>query len=162
MKNKIIAANSSNLIRSFQSRKKIRCIQACNLNSSCNIVIYNSKSLLCSICKREAINELVEADLEEKTTVYQTKMTFEGLINYWPIVNDLQDYISTSDLSPGQLDASETVGFTQDRFNNTNGSIFMNPGYYTLPPGIYFGSQYSFLVWVKVIAFNNYSRVIDC
>lgn len=161
MKNKIIAANSSNLIRSFQSRKKIRCIQACNLNSSCNIVIYNSKSLLCSICKREAINELVEADLEEKTTVYQTKMTFEGLINYWPIVNDLQDYISTSDLSPGQLDASETVGFTQDRFNNTNGSIFMT-GYYTLPPGIYFGSQYSFLVWVKVIAFNNYSRVIDC
>lgn len=89
-------------------------------------------------------------------------MIMDGLVNYWPIVNDLHDYISTADLSPGQLNASEIVGFTQDRFNNTDGSIYMNPGYYSLPPGYYFNSTFSFLAWVKVLAFNPYSRVIDC
>ena len=62
----------------------------------------------------------------------------------------------------GPLEANETIGFTKDRFKNPNGAIYMNPGYYMLPPGVYFSNSFSFLAWVKVFAFNPWSRVIDC
>jgi hypothetical protein len=65
-------------------------------------------------------------------------------------------------MSLGPLDANETIGFTQDRFNNPNGAVYMNPGYYYIPSGLDFNTSFSFLVWVKVLAFNPYSRVIDC
>jgi hypothetical protein len=65
-------------------------------------------------------------------------------------------------MSTGQLDANEATGFTLDRFNNPNGAIYMNPGYYNIPSGLDFNTSFSFLVWVKVLAFNPYSRVIDC
>lgn len=85
-----------------------------------------------------------------------------GLINYWPIVNDLKDYMGSSDMIPGTLDANESIGFGLDRFNNSNGAIFMNPGYYILPPGIYFNNSFSFLVWTKAFKFVVWSRFIDC
>ena len=65
-------------------------------------------------------------------------------------------------MTTGSLEAGETIGFVQDRFNNTNGAIFTNPGYYILPPGIYFYTTFSFLVWVKVFEFTAWSRIIDC
>jgi hypothetical protein len=65
-------------------------------------------------------------------------------------------------MSIGQLRKSDTVGFTQDRFNNPNGAIYMNPGYYILPPGIYFNNSFTFLVWVKILSFGSYARIIDC
>ena len=65
-------------------------------------------------------------------------------------------------MSPGTLDASESIGFTQDRFNNRNGAIYMNPGYYILPPGIYFNNRFSFLVWAKAFKLVLWSRFIDC
>lgn len=64
-------------------------------------------------------------------------------------------------MSPGALDAGESIGFTRDRFNTINGAIYMNPGYYTIPPGIYFNNSFSFLVWVKAFKFAPWSRIID-
>ena len=64
-------------------------------------------------------------------------------------------------MSPGALDASESIGFTRDRFKTINGAIYMNPGYYTIPPGVYFNNSFSFLVWVKAFKFAPYSRIID-
>ena len=65
-------------------------------------------------------------------------------------------------MTTGPLDAGETIGFSRDRFKNPNGAICMNPGYYILPTAIYFTNSFSFLAWVKVFAFNSWSRVIDC
>ena len=97
----------------------------------------------------------------EETTIYQNQISY-GLINYWPIINDLKDYIGSSDMTTGPLDANEAIGFSLDRFNNSNGSIYMNPGYYILPPGIYFYTSFSFLVWVKVLSYVTFARLIDC
>ena len=55
-----------------------------------------------------------------------------GLTNYWPIINDLRDYIGSSDM------ATATIGFTNDRFNNPNAALYMNPGYYIIPGGLDF------------------------
>ena len=85
-----------------------------------------------------------------------------GLIHYWPIVDDLFDYIAESDMTEGTLGAGESVGFVQDRLSNINGAIFTNPGYYALPPGIYFYTKFSFLTWIKVFEFTDWSRIIDC
>ena len=85
-----------------------------------------------------------------------------GLLSYWPIVDDLFDYLGTSDMTAGSLEAGDSVGFVQDRFNNINGAIFTNPGYYILPPAIYFYTRFSFLVWIKVFEFTAWSRIIDC
>ena len=65
-------------------------------------------------------------------------------------------------MSPGALEAGESVGFTQDRFNNPTGAIIMNPGFYILPPGFYFNNSYSFLIWAKVLNFLPWSCIMDC
>ena len=122
------------------------------------LVIFN-KTSWCSLFKIGALNELTNSAFE--TTVYQNQLS-NGLINYWPIVNDLKDYIGSSDITTGPLNTNEKIGFSLDRFNNANGSIFMNPGYFILPPGIYFYNSFSFLVWVKVITYDGMSRIIDC
>ena len=48
-----------------------------------------------------------------------------------------------------------------DRFNKPNGAIYINPGFYSLPPGFYFDTSFSFLVWIKVLNFTNWGRIID-
>lgn len=85
-----------------------------------------------------------------------------GLTNFWPINSDLRDYIGSSDLITGPLDVNETIGFAQDRFNNTNGSIYMNPGYYIISGGLDLNFTFSFLVWVKALKFVSWQWVFDC
>ena len=85
------------------------------------------------------------------------EITSNGLINYWPINNDVIDYIGSSDLIPGS-----GVSLASDRFNNPNSSIRLNSGYYSLPSDVYFNGTFSFLAWVKPTAFTGNSRIIDC
>jgi hypothetical protein len=83
-----------------------------------------------------------------------------GLVNYWPINTDLNDYVGTAELSPGE--DSVDVGFGPDRFNNSNSSIFMNSGYYYAPSGIYFsGGPFSICAWVRPLAFNKNSQLLS-
>lgn len=160
MKNKTISSSSTNVIKSFQTGKKTRCLLACNLNFPCMLIIYNSNGL-CTLCKIEALNELIDSAVGEETNVYQNQIS-NGLVNFWPINNDLQDYIGSSNITTGPLKANETIGFTEDRFNNSNGAIFTDPGYYILPPDVYFSNSFSFLIWVKIIAYSSWARIIDC
>ena len=163
MKNKTVLTTSTNVIKSFQTNKKHRCLMACNLNFPCMLIIYNLNGL-CTLCKIGALNELIDTAIGVETNVYQNHISYmmNGLVNYWPIINNLRDYIGSSDMTAGSLSVNETIGFTNDRFNNPNGAIFMNPGYYMIPPGIYFNSSYSILIWVKLLAYASFSRVIDC
>ena len=132
----------------------------CNLYFPCLLVIYNPNGL-CTLCKIAALKELAIADVGEKTTVYQNQISI-GLLNFWPIINDLQDYSGSSNLTTGPLDAGETIGFAQDRYKNTNGAIYTNPGYYIISGGLDFHLKFSFLIWVKAFNFAFWSRVLDC
>ena len=84
-----------------------------------------------------------------------------GLRNYWPIKNDTQDYIDSYDIIKEDLNVYDMIGYDLDRFQNPNGAIYMNPGFYSLPPGFYFDTSFSFLVWIKVLNFTNWGRIID-
>jgi len=85
-----------------------------------------------------------------------------GLINYWPINADLKDYIGSSDMSPGtDLETNGSVGFGADRFSDPSGAIYLNNGYYTVPPGVYFSGDFTILAWVKEVSYMEGSRLID-
>lgn len=87
----------------------------------------------------------------------------DGLINYWPIENDLTDYIGSSNLSPGtNLVEGGSVSFGKNRFNQTNSSIYLNNGYYTISPGgVYFNGDFTVLAWISVVNYVGFSRLID-
>jgi hypothetical protein len=85
-----------------------------------------------------------------------------GLTNYWPILNDLRDYIGSANMTPGTVSVNGTVGFGIDRFNNTDGAILLNNSYYTLPTRVYFSGDFTILAWVKLISYSSNSRLIDC
>jgi hypothetical protein len=65
--------------------------------------------------------------------------------------------ISSDDLKPGK-----NVTFGSDRFNRSNKAVYLNQGYLTMPPGVYFSGDFSVVAWVKVMAILNGSpRLID-
>ena len=86
----------------------------------------------------------------------------KDLMNYWPIKNDLRDYIGYSDMSPGtNLEVNGSVSFGPDRFGNPNGAIYLNHGYYTVPDAIYFSGSFSILAWIKLVSLTHGARLID-
>ena len=86
-----------------------------------------------------------------------------GLVNYWPIMSDLRDYITMADLSPGiNLPASSIVRLDSDRFGKADSSLLMSDGYYLMPPGMYFNGSFSVLAWVKINSIRKNSRLMDC
>lgn len=85
-----------------------------------------------------------------------------GLRHYWPINSDLFDYVGSSELQPGLIGTVNT-GFGLDRFNKSNSSISMNPGYFNVPPGVYFtGGSFTISGWVQPISFNRNSYFFSC
>lgn len=89
-------------------------------------------------------------------------MITDGLVNYWPIINDLKDYVGSADMSPGtNLSVGASIGFGPDRFGNAAESIDLSNGYYTVPSGVYFNGSFAILAWVKMTAYNYGSRLLD-
>lgn len=69
-RNKNVSVNSSNLLKSFANSNKVRCLVDCNKLLICNVAIYSSKGL-CGLYKKDALNELIDADDVQETTVFQ-------------------------------------------------------------------------------------------
>lgn len=54
-----------------------------------------------------------------------------------------------------------TISFVADRLGNSNSAVYLNQGYYTAPSGVYFTGDHTVAVWVKVIGFANWARIMD-
>lgn len=50
---------------------------------------------------------------------------------------------------------------TTDRHGNENGAVQFNIGYYQFPSGIYFYNEFTFMIWIKTLSYNNWQRVFD-
>jgi hypothetical protein len=49
-----------------------------------------------------------------------------------------------------------------DRFNNPQSALYLNSGYCTVPPGVYFsGGPFTITAWVKKITTTNQNRLLD-
>jgi arabinan endo-1,5-alpha-L-arabinosidase len=66
------------------------------------------------------------------------------------------DVISESDLYDGY-----NASLTMDRFGKAQSAISLNYGYYKLPSGVYFNSDFSFLAWVKLKEITHWARILD-
>jgi hypothetical protein len=55
-----------------------------------------------------------------------------------------------------------TVSFVPDRFGNSQSALFLNSGYCTVPPGVYFNSSFTITAWVypKDLSYK-YQRILD-
>ena len=86
----------------------------------------------------------------------QTRYT-NGLINYWPIDNHVNDTVSKANMYNGI-----NVDFVQDRFGNPNSAIRFSSGSYEMKPGFYFNGDFTISLWVKLLNPNTYdSRIIS-
>ena len=63
-------SSSSNLLKSSANSNKIHCLVDCNKLLICNIAIYSSNGL-CALYKKEVLNELIDSDDGQETTVFQ-------------------------------------------------------------------------------------------
>lgn len=79
-----------------------------------------------------------------------------GLINFWPIVNDTKDIISGANLYNGYK-----AKLTYDRFNNSDSALDLALGYYQIPAGFYFNYNFTMTAWVYVRSLGVYSRIFD-
>lgn len=66
------------------------------------------------------------------------------------------DVISQADLYDGY-----NASLTTDRFGKSQSAIGLNNGYYKMPAGVYFNSNFSFMAWVKLREITHWSRIID-
>jgi hypothetical protein len=79
------------------------------------------------------------------------------LQNYWLINGDMLDYIGQSDMIIGA-----NVTLRPDRFDQPQSALYLNNGYCTVPPGVYFnGTPFTIMAWIKKIETNPQSRLLD-
>jgi hypothetical protein len=79
------------------------------------------------------------------------------LQNYWPILNgNMVDYIAGANMTP-----VVNVSYISDRFGNSKAALFLNSGYCTVPPGVYFSSPCSIMAWVNPRQSLKYCRIFD-
>ena len=80
-----------------------------------------------------------------------------GLTNHWKLGDTSKDEFGGKDISL-KLNAAATT----DRFGNENSATVFNLGYGEFPSGKYFNpSGFTYMIWVKVLSYNNYQRIID-
>ena len=71
-----------------------------------------------------------------------------ALINYWPINNNMDDYVGKAHMN--FLTNNE---FCADRLNNPYSALnFMN-GYNEIPPGVYINGDFTFTAWINYSEF---------
>jgi hypothetical protein len=79
------------------------------------------------------------------------------LQNYWPINNDILDYTGKAGMNIGA-----SADLASDRFNKPRSALYLNDGFCTVPPGVYFdGGPFSITAWIKVLAAKQQMRLLD-
>ena len=79
-----------------------------------------------------------------------------GLQNYWKFNNDVNDVIGGANLYNGY-----SASFVADRFGNLNSALNLSLGFYQAPAGVYFRGEHTVSVWVFMMAFSSWARIID-
>ncbi len=79
------------------------------------------------------------------------------MINSWSFSNNLNDDVGGQTLFGG---GSKWI-YTSDRYCNPNSAVYFNRDYLQAPPGVYFGSDFTFNTWIWTNSFNDMQRIFD-
>ncbi len=71
-------------------------------------------------------------------------------------MSNLSDTIGNAHLSNGT-----NYSFVQDRYGHLNSCIYFQNGYLQVPSGVYFSSDFTITIWIKLKSYQSYSRIID-
>jgi len=71
-------------------------------------------------------------------------------------MSNLNDIVGNANLFNGN-----NFGYTFDRFNNSNSSIYLNSGYLQVPSGVYFSGDFTITVWCNYKEYQSWSRIIE-
>ena len=83
-------------------------------------------------------------------------MNSYGLINYWPIRNNLDDYIGSANMIYGANNS-----LAANRFNYSDSAINFVNGYNTLPSGVYFKGDFTISLWINFNQMINVTKIIE-
>ena len=59
------------------------------------------------------------------------------------------------------MGSGTSASFVADRSGNVNSAVYLNSGYYSAPPGVYFRGDHTVAVWAKVISISTWDKIID-
>ncbi|RNA40073.1 glycoside hydrolase [Brachionus plicatilis] len=141
------------LIKQIEVMNRILCLNFCQTSKPCFYVSMNY-----SICSLYSFYAKFFVKNGTSEVIYE-KISNDnfGLINYWPIENgETRDLVTSKDLFD-----SNNASFTQDRFGFDNSSLYFNNGYINAPSGIYFGTEFTVLAWVKLKNYLEWQRLFD-
>lgn len=79
-------------------------------------------------------------------------------VHHWPITDSkLYDVVGDA-----QFVNFSGISFTNDRFGFPDSAVRLNNGKLVLPPGIYFGGDFTLMVWTKIDQLNYESVLFSC
>jgi hypothetical protein len=80
----------------------------------------------------------------------------DGLVNYWPIQNNVDDIVGCADMYNGK-----NIQYTNDRFGSSNSAISLIDGYYQVPAGVYFKGDLTISLWIRLRAQVAWAKIVD-
>ena len=134
---------------------KYDCLLKSNTYSSG--VMFSFKANVCKIFNTVRYNltmPVTEPVLYQRQIIDFSAIT-ASMVNYWPFNNNFFDMVSQA-----YLYDPVSVSFTTDRLNTPGAALYLNKGYISAPPGIYFKGDYTVSAWFKV-ASNAAAILID-
>ena len=78
-------------------------------------------------------------------------------MNFWPIDYNLIDLVAGANMKQ-----YGNANFSNDRFQNVDSAISFNGGSYSVPPGVYFNSDFTVTLWgnVDINQFDKWLRIL--
>ena len=110
---------------------------------------------LTNISTTTSVTTIKPASTTSKPPILSQTRYTNGLINYWPIDNHVNDTVSKANMYNGV-----NVEFVEDRFKIPNSAIRFSVGSYQIKPGFYFNGDFTISLWVKLLNPNSYDHKI--
>ena len=111
-----------------------------------DLIYYTSTPTYVSNTSTTTVSTIKPASTTSKPPISSQTRYLNGLVNYWPIDNHVNDTVSKANMYNGV-----NVEFVEDRFKIPNSAIRFSGGSYQIKPGVYFNGDFTISVWVRII-----------
>lgn len=142
---------------SFVSSGALRCGGRCAAKAFCSIALFDFNNTVCYLYQLIILEQETMLQTTTHDTIIYAKENFDYLpTSRWSFDNDFTDEM------PGNMSMYDAINatFVEDRFGNANASVYLNKGYAKMPVGEYMVGDFTLSVWVKIIEWTKYSRLL--
>lgn len=142
-------------------KNKIYCLSKCSLLENCSLVEIKNKtckyySKLGTYYLAKSINKSLIYFRKNLDLFLLNTSRINGLKNYWSFSNDSLDIIGENHMFGGF-----NWRFAEDKFGSKLSAIRFEMGFREIQSGVYFDTDFTISVWVKMYNFSNLVRLLD-